>query len=361
MIKEINDYLKLGRILFLNKGLPNYLVFHITSFCNARCKMCFAWKNLNLPGEQLSLGEIDKISKSLNRLAYVSLGGGEPFLRKDISDIAYIFYKNNEARIFQIATNSLQPEQTYQQCKKILEQCPGAVLKITLSLDGLYQDHDEIRGVSGIFEKVLENYNLLNDLRKEHPNFEIQINTVYSSFTVGKEKKIYDWVKNNLNVDMHGFTYVRGNPKDPLAKNVSIDAYASLIKYIEEDYRQKGFRSGVFKKIFPVLSLFTRRHLLRELRGQERLFKCPAGKKLLHLNSFGEIFPCEYLPGMSLGNVRDFDYDVKKILATKKAKNTNQFIKDKKCSCTWECAIKQSIVYDWKKWPSLLKEILKLK
>ena len=111
----LKDYLNLTN-LFFNKGLPNYIVFHVTSVCNAKCKMCFNWKNLNNNKKnELTLEEIDKLSKSLNGLIYVSLGGGEPFLRKDINDIAYIFYKNNNARIFQIATNCLQPRQIAEQ------------------------------------------------------------------------------------------------------------------------------------------------------------------------------------------------------------------------------------------------------
>lgn len=348
--------------LFFNKGLPTYIVYHVTSLCNSRCKMCFNWKNINKKKlkDELNLKEIDKFSKSLNQLVYVSLGGGEPFLRKDISDIVYIFYKNNHTRIFQIATNCLHPKQIVEQCEKILIGCKKIVLKITLSLDGIGKDHDKIRGVAGNFKKFIQTYNLLYELRREYKNLEILINTVYSKYTEKKARQIYEWVKKNMDVDMHGFTYVRGETKEKDAKQVSVNNYEKLIRYIESDYHGRKFRSGRFKKIFPVLSMLTRRHVLRELRGRKRIFRCLAGKRLLHVDPVGDVFACEYLP-VKLENLKDYNYDVKRILKLKKTKDVLKMINNKKCSCTWECAIKQSIVYDWRMWPTVLKEILRLK
>ncbi len=358
----MREYLNLWN-LFFNKGLPTYIVFHITSICNARCKMCFNWRNMNKnkQKEELTLEEIDKFSKSLKNLIYVSLGGGEPFLRKDISDIVGIFYKNNNTRIFQMATNCLQPEKTKKQVEQKLKKYKKTIVKVTLSLDGIGKDHDSTRGVKGNFEKFKETYILLNELRKRYKNLEILVNTVYSKYTKNKVRDIYEWVKNNMNVDLHSFTYVRGDTKETDARDVSIKDYEKFIEYVESEYRKKNFRSGRFKKIFPVLSMLTRRHVLKELKGQKRTFKCLAGKRLLHIDPFGNVFACEYLPNEKLGNLRDYNYDVKKILKLKKTKKVLNMIKNKKCSCTWECAIKQSVVYDWKTWPTILRKILKLK
>lgn len=357
----IKEYFNLVN-LFFNRDMPTYIVFHVTLVCNSRCKMCFNWKNMNknIRKNELTLEEINKLSKSFNKLLYVSLGGGEPFLRNDIDKIVQIFYKNNRTRIFQIATNCLQPKQTEKRVEEILKNCKDAVLKITLSLDGIGEDHDEIRGVKGNFEKFKETYKLLSALRRIYPNLELIVNSVYSKYTEKKAKDIYEWVKNNMDVDMHSFTYVRGETKEIDAKDVSIKNYNNLIKYVEKEYRKRKFRKGMFKKIFPVLSILTRRHILRELGGEKRQFKCLAGKRLLNIDSLGNVFVCEYLP-TKLGNVRDYDYNIKRIINPKRIKKVLKYIKDKKCSCTWECAIKQSVVYDWKQWPTVLQEILRLK
>ena len=53
--------------LFLKKGaFPEQVTFFVTPKCNARCKHCFAWKNLEDSESQvLKLDEIEKISRTM--------------------------------------------------------------------------------------------------------------------------------------------------------------------------------------------------------------------------------------------------------------------------------------------------------
>ena len=60
--------------------------------------MCFYWDSMQKKTTQLSLNEIEKLSKSLPNLLQLTLTGGEPSLRKDLSEIPKIFAKY---RIFQ--------------------------------------------------------------------------------------------------------------------------------------------------------------------------------------------------------------------------------------------------------------------
>ena len=54
---------------------PLQLIHFITSKCNAKCGHCFYWKNLNTKGE-LSLEEIEKITKHLPDLVILNISGG---------------------------------------------------------------------------------------------------------------------------------------------------------------------------------------------------------------------------------------------------------------------------------------------
>ena len=77
---------------------PKVLTFFITKRCNARCKHCFYWKELNnLKKEEMTLSQIKTFVKSLKHpLASVLLTGGEPFLREDLLQICQIFEKYNK-------------------------------------------------------------------------------------------------------------------------------------------------------------------------------------------------------------------------------------------------------------------------
>jgi len=64
--------------------------------------------------------------------------------------------------------------------------------------------------------------------------------------------------------------------------------------------------------------------------------------------------------GVNFGNIRDYDYDIKKILNTKKAKDFIEHIEKIKCHCTWECAMKNNIVYNPRQYPALFLEWIKV-
>ena len=63
------------------------------------------------------------------------------------------------------------------------------------------------------------------------------------------------------------------------------------------------------------------------------------------INARGEVYPCELLEDQMLGNIREYDYDLCRILKTRKARELKKN-EIKKCFCTWECAINMSLVYD---------------
>src|SRR3989338_3896529 len=87
-------YVRLGRA-YWSSVLPTYMVFFVTARCNARCEHCFYWREVESADSslELSFSEIKKISGNLPGLAQISLTGGEPFLRKDFSEIIKVFYQ----------------------------------------------------------------------------------------------------------------------------------------------------------------------------------------------------------------------------------------------------------------------------
>jgi len=337
---------------------PSYVVFHITGLCDSRCKMCFNWRNISKKRlkEELTLDEIKKISQSFKDITYLTLGGGEPFLRKDIFEIVETFYDNNHIQFLSIPTNALRPKVVFAQTKKILDYCKDTIIKLSLSLDGINRDHDKIRGVKGNFKKLVETHDLLQQLNV-YPNFELNIGTTFSHYNQDKMIKIYEFVKNNFNINLHQFTYARGLTREAIAKNVSPKKYQEFIHYLENDYKKSKGRKKLLR-LFTALSVITRRKVLKEVlnqkSGKKRSFNCVAGKYTIHIDQVGMVYPCEYLY-KSIGNLRDYNYDIKKMLKLDKSKELLKLIKKKKCTCTWECVIQDGLIYE----PSSYMKILK--
>lgn len=344
MIKSFNRYLSL-----LSNSL-SYLIFHVTYKCNSKCITCFNWNLLNKNSDnELNLDEIKKISKSMGNIFYLTLSGGEPYLREDLPEICEIFYKNNNTKVFTITTNAYDSRMIYAATKKILTYCPNSLVKSCLSLDGLSDVHNQIRGVKDSFNKFLETYYLLKNL-KRNKNFFLAVNTTFCKYNQDFVKEICDFV-GKLEIDIFNVNLIRGIPYDKKIKDISIDKYIDLNGYINKKLNKKPKNS--FKNMLCSLTSLTREIILENLNKNTRTFKCYAGRKFLVINPFGDVILCEPI-NKSFGNLRKNGYDIKKILASSYVKEAIKDIGAKKCSCTWECAIQNSLVYDFKNYPKLL-------
>src|SRR6266545_3341508 len=75
------------------KRLGTVILF-VTSRCNAFCKTCFYHEELNQPGD-MSFAQIEKVSRTMPSITDLWLSGGEPTLRRDVSEIIKTFLRNN--------------------------------------------------------------------------------------------------------------------------------------------------------------------------------------------------------------------------------------------------------------------------
>ena len=86
MVNDISALSHVPKLIFKNNRMPVQLTFFVTTHCNASCPHCFYAAELNNPKKQdLSLEEVEKISKSMDDLLLLYIGGGEPFLRTDLT------------------------------------------------------------------------------------------------------------------------------------------------------------------------------------------------------------------------------------------------------------------------------------
>jgi hypothetical protein len=77
------------------------------------------------------------------------------------------------------------------------------------------------------------------------------------------------------------------------------------------------------------------------------------------LGETGEVYPCEMRAG-SLGNVRDHDYDLGRILRSGTARAALESIRSGRCYCTHECYLMTNILFNPRWYPALIKEYLGL-
>ena len=65
-VRPVQYYRHLFKALLKYKQLPSYFIFYPTSRCNLKCSHCFYHDSLNKKFNELSVDEIDKITKTMD-------------------------------------------------------------------------------------------------------------------------------------------------------------------------------------------------------------------------------------------------------------------------------------------------------
>jgi len=156
-MKSINFYstylLRISRQLYEKIMLPVNYTVSVTYRCNSRCKTCNIYK---IKSEELSVDEYDKIFRSIGKSAYwVTISGGEPFLRRDLGEIIGVIYKRSKPSIINIPTNGLLFREIPKRVKAIAESCPKSNIVINISIDDIGERDSVIRGVPDAYEKAM--------------------------------------------------------------------------------------------------------------------------------------------------------------------------------------------------------------
>ncbi len=364
------DYLRHGSKMFSKKGaMPAYMVYFIADACNAKCKHCLladgahpGWEtpSMQFKKQELTLEEVDKITASMGKsLMFLLPTGGEPFLRKDIGEIVKIFYKNTGVRNVGIPTNGSTVARTLKIVEDVLKSCPDLDLGIDVSLDGVGALHDEIRVFPGLFERSVQTYRELKKLSKHYPRLNVNVETTVSSHNDKHLMENYAWFRRELEVDNVFTLLTRGSPKESIAKFFDVKLYEEYADLIEEDMKSgslSGYDTFPFADIINAKRIVRHRLIAEIAKTNTYQIPCYAGSLGACMFANGDILPCELLIDRKLGNVRDVNYDFKKIWYSEKADETRKFIRETKCFCTYECFLTVNILFNPRMMPKILKE-----
>jgi MoaA/NifB/PqqE/SkfB family radical SAM enzyme len=358
MKNKIKKYLRWIKFYFSSN--PFYLIFYITSRCNARCDHCFNWKLVeDSPNrKELTLKEIEKMAKNWGDMLIVNLAGGEPYLRSDLPEIVALFKKYTGVEIIAIPSNGLATDITLQMIEKLLIRFSDIHFRFTFSIDDLGDRHDEIRHVPGAFNKVTETIKQVSELKERFSNFSLFTNSCFMQSNQDHLLSVLKYIEDNLRVDAMSVTYIRGDAKiDKMKQSLYDEKYKKIINYLSAKDRKK-FKNHPLSGFIWGATLLARKKVFENLKTQKRNFKCFSIKKMVVLEDNGNIKVCEILPTV-LGNLRDFDYDIKKVIKTDIAKSAYKKIKNCECNCTWECAIRTGIIYNPLEYFNIFRSISK--
>ena len=156
----------------------------LTYRCPMKCKMCNIWFNPTKKSEEIKAADL----RTLPRLKFINLTGGEPFIREDLAEIVEECYKHTDRIV--ISTSGWFEDKVIALAKRF----PN--IGIRISIEGLSQKNDELRGHAGGFDKGLRTLLTLKQMGLKDIGSAVQSQTTIQQICFRYTNCLYHWVWN---------------------------------------------------------------------------------------------------------------------------------------------------------------------
>ncbi|MFC2071769.1 radical SAM protein [Chloroflexota bacterium] len=322
---------------------PKSAGINVTHNCNSRCITCNMWRSKST--NELTTTELQDILTQLKDVGVVGVGfeGGEPLLRNDLPQIVGKAHQLGFETIGMMTNGLLLTK------KKAENLIQKGLTSIGVSIDGIGETHDFVRGVKGAYEKSTRALEELVDLRNsKYPQLNLHMGTILMKPTIDDFIPIVD-LAHRLRVDFSlqliddSLTFFRGIDRGSL--------------WIEEQDKLDGLINELhnLKKVNPALksSTHTRLEYARRYFSDPKRadIPCVLGYLTIYIDAYGEVYPGCYPLG-SVGSLRD--KRLKEIIESPEYKRRVQAMFRKECpGCA--CGYPSNLAYSW---PALLNETL---
>ena len=281
----------------------------ITYRCNAKCTMCDCYKDPSKPSDEITLETI----KKLPEMAFTNITGGEPFTRLDITDIVEELYKKTDRIV--ISTNGSYPDRIIELCKKYPQ------IGIRISIEGLQETNDKIRGLKDGFKKGYETLTRLVEMKHKDVGF----GTTVQDINCKDLLPLYQ-ISDKLNMEfatatLHNSFYFRKTDNKIEDKLMVSKEFEKLInELLKSKSPKKWFRA------------YFNHGLINYIYGQPRLLPCRMASNGFFLDPFGNILPCNgSKEPWSMGNLSEKSFE--EIWNSEKAKQ----VREKVINCNKNC------------------------
>ncbi len=265
--------------------------WHITHKCNLRCRHCYQEEyNKDLGKEELTniFYRILEYIRNNNYIGHINFTGGEPLFSEYLFTLLDLCKKYHIT--FGLLTNGTLIDNAM--VKRLVQY--EELRFVQVSIDGVEQTHDQIRGV-GSFEKTINAISLLKRVR---------IQTMVS-FTCSKynHKELRDVIKICKKSGVDRFWTDRLIPiGNNMLDIVSTEEYMQYLKILGKESKKAA------RNPFVKMRIHTNRALQFVCDCVENCYRCSAGTSLLTILADGTILPCRRLP-LPLGNIMTDDIE----------------------------------------------------
>lgn len=270
---------------------PFVISLNVTPRCNFFCNYCYKGTLTNRTLSELSTGEIHNIIDECDDLGVIRtfVTGGEPFLRRDITEIISHFLEHD---IFPyISTNG------YFVSKKIVKELSGIGLReIQISFDcSIPEIQDFISGVKGSYDRIAQAIACLTG-----SGIKVRTKCVVTKHNIEKLGEYIDDC-HKLGVKHVGLSpFFPGNYSDIEEDKKLLATKSQMLKAMETtNERQEKYKSSMEVEMFSPIFKF---------EGKPEKGICGGMITSLAILPDGTIHACDLLEGveeLAFGNIRE--------------------------------------------------------
>ncbi len=280
---------------FFEKPILRQLFFELTLNCNEHCQHCGS-RCGEVRADEMSPQQwkaiLDQVKEDFEgSLPQINVTGGEPLLYPGFEEV--MTYAHSLGFKWGMTSNAIliTPE-----VARMLQRC--GMNTISVSIDGLPETHDRIRGLDGAYQRAMEGIQNLLDLGFAES---IMITTVVNHQTINQLDQLYDILKD---VDIDSWRVMGIEPIGRALEHPELlltDAdHKALMEFIRG---KRADNEPVSYGCCHYLGL----EYEREVR--DWYFFCMAGVTVASITVTGDVYACLDIdrtqPGVIQGNIHD--------------------------------------------------------
>lgn len=255
----------------------------VTYRCNARCNMCDCFKYPTKPNEEISLDIIRKLPE----MAFTNITGGEPFVRQDLPEIVEVLNKKTNRIV--ISTNGYFTDRIIHLCERFSN------VGIRISVEGLQETNDRIRGIPNGFEKSLQTLKTLMEMGHKDIGLAMTLQDMNCEDLVPLYNLAESLELEFATAALHNSFYFRKtdnkiNQPNHVAKNLERLINEMLNSKSPKQWFRAYFNHGLINYIY----------------GNPRLLPCDMSKNGFFIDPYSDVLPCNGMAQKSvMGNLKD--------------------------------------------------------
>ena len=315
---------------------PYLMIWVVTRRCNARCQMCSIWHEKDSPFLAPEQIESAFAKNDLSFVRSLTLTGGEPTLRNDLPELFMIALRHMpNLELAALATSGLNTRRTIDYVGEMLETLhskPNKIYRfdVQISLDGVGEVHDQVRGIDGFFDNVQKTISGLHKLQERYPKLNLKFSSVLMPQNLPHVQELQEFAKSEALPIFFSPVVMSGEYYNNLHGLIDL-------KFSAKEHQQMAhdFFSELGDKDQTVYRYYYQ-DMAEMVQGAKRRRRCMMGYLGFVMEHTGNIYPCVNCEGKTFGNLLSQSFE--EIWFGAKSENVRTELRQFCCpTCTSMC------------------------